>query len=437
MEELNVEGLFWLVDQPDDKVAGRLRFDVANGAELSLIGAFHQLPSSGTHDLTDVFSTRDDHVRILGVAGKRLLTLEQCSHAGTKMEIPGIIAERYFPRFILSGAHFEDREPLEFSAIHIELRNLENWVWRSGINVEVKRNDAGSGISEIQVNFKPPSKLVLPTEIGDLELEHTYRFRPDPVLKTTIAQGCSIGLRFSAPYALVDAIRIANDLQDLLTVGVHSPSSFRKVTVSHSNLLRKLPSGKEVPELIGVYAQSRGSNVQLPEKSIHPAQMLFTFDDIGGLDGVANWLKTSTKFAQVVDSLLSHWYLPTFYTDNRLLNTIIAAEALERIRRQQQDINFSDALHSLIELAGAPFRELVEDVDAWVKEIVQARINNLVHRGLHGNLEGHRMYDLSESLYFLVVLCLLRESGIAEQTLAKMQEHRRFKTLAENLHNAK
>ena len=58
-------------------------------------------------------------------------------------------------------------------------------------------------------------------------------------------------------------------------------------------------------------------------------QMLFTFDDIGGLDGVAKWLETSSKFRPVIDSLLSDWYLPTTYTDNRLLNSIIAAEALE------------------------------------------------------------------------------------------------------------
>ena len=29
MENLDIEGLFWLAKKPDDKVAGRLRFDAA------------------------------------------------------------------------------------------------------------------------------------------------------------------------------------------------------------------------------------------------------------------------------------------------------------------------------------------------------------------------------------------------------------------------
>ena len=436
MQELEIEGLFWLSSNPDDKVAGRLRFDAVNGAELNLIGSFHGLPTSGPHSISDVFFRLDAPVRVLGIAGRKLLTLEHCKHAGITLESPGLVRERYWPRIVLAGAHFEDGESLDFSAIHLEIGNLEHWVWRSGILFDVKRDDSGSGINEIQVNFKPPSKLVATTDIGDLELEHTYRFRPDPILETTIAQACSIGLRFIAPRALEDAVKIGSDIQDFLTIAVHSPSPFRKVIVSHSVKSRRLPGGREVPVLIDVYHQFRGSNLRVPKGPIHPSQMLFTFSDIGGLDGVAKWLDTSARYSQVVDSLLSHWYMPAIYADNRLLNTIIAAEAFERIRRQQQYVNFSDALQGLIEVAGAPFRELVKDVDVWVKEIVQARTNNLVHSGLHGRLEGQRMYDLSESLYFLVVLCLLRESGFAEETLTKIQEHQSFKTLADILHNA-
>ena len=40
VERLGVDGLFWLVDKPGDKVAGRLRFDPVEGARLGLIGKF-------------------------------------------------------------------------------------------------------------------------------------------------------------------------------------------------------------------------------------------------------------------------------------------------------------------------------------------------------------------------------------------------------------
>ena len=424
LEDLDVDGLFWLDGKPDDKVAGRLKFNMVNGADLILIGAFH--------DLRDVFFPRDKPVRILGVAGKRLLTLERCIHAGSSLEVPGMISERYTPEFILSGAHFVGDMPLEFCAVYLELRHLEHWIWKCGTRIDYKRDDPGGRISEIQVNYSPPPKAVIPMDIGELELEYMYSFHRDP-METTIAQRCSIGVKFGEPYALEDAIKVGSSLQNLLTVGVHSPTSFNKVTLSHPDLLRTLPGGREVPELISMYAQFRGSNTPRQDKAIHPTRMLFTFDDIGGLDGIAKWLVTSDKFRLVIDSLLSHWYLPAIYTDNRLLNIIIAAEAFERVRLQTRKINFKDALKSLIKLAGAPFRVIVDNVDTWSNEIVRARVNNLVHRGMSGDLEGQRMYVLSESLYFLVVLCLLRECGISEETLSKMQEHESFRWIEEQL----
>ena len=51
----------------------------------------------------------------------------------------------------------------------------------------------------------------------------------------------------------------------------------------------------------------------------------------------------------------------------------------------------------------------VGGVEGWVtNEIVRVRQNNLVHRGLRGDAEGPRMFWLAESLYFLVVFCLLK-----------------------------
>ena len=267
MEELDIDGLFWLAGQQDEKVAGRLKFDAANGAELNLIGAFHGLPSSGTHDLQDVFSPKSEPSRILGVAGKQLLTLDRCMHGGTSMGTLDIVRERFFPEVILSGAHFEEDEPLEFSAVHFELRHLEHWVWKSGIQTNIESDGTGRGISEIQVSFTPLPKSVLTTDIGILELEHTFGFRPDPIIETTITQGCSIGMRFVKPYPLEDAIKVGSTLQDLLTVGVHSPSRFKKVMLSHPDLVRTLPSGREVTDLIYVYAQFRGSNIQKAGKN--------------------------------------------------------------------------------------------------------------------------------------------------------------------------
>jgi hypothetical protein len=43
------------------------------------------------------------------------------------------------------------------------------------------------------------------------------------------------------------------------------------------------------------------------------------------------------------------------------------------------------------------------------------------------------LHLLSESVYFLVALCLLRECGASDATLAKIQQHQRFIWLAGRL----
>ena len=126
-----------------------------------------------------------------------------------------------------------------------------------------------------------------------------------------------------------------------------------------------------------------------------------------------------------ISSLLSHRYLPRMYIDNRFLNMVIAAESLERIRLQEQDFKLSKALETLASTGGTTFATLVVDVDGWIKEVVRTRVANVVHRGLQEEREPE-FYLLSESLYFLVVLCLLKECGVADKALSEIQRNPRF-----------
>ena len=60
MRDLDVDGLFWLEHAPDDKVAGRLRFESRSRALLDLIG-FFGASADAAHD--------GDALRIHGMAG--------------------------------------------------------------------------------------------------------------------------------------------------------------------------------------------------------------------------------------------------------------------------------------------------------------------------------------------------------------------------------
>ena len=280
MEELDVEGLFWLATNPGDQVAGRLRFDSANGGELNLIGAYHEI-TQWNHEFAPA--------RIHGVAGKKLLTLDDCYLIQTSSQYPGILRERYRAPIVFAGAHFDENQSLEFSAVCLRLLYLEHWVGRSGTDINIIPSENSNGSEQIQITVTPLEKLTSCTDIGDLELSFINSFHPDPIVETTITQSCAFGFRFQEAQPLQETLKVCTALQNLLTIGVDSPSSIVSVSLSCADLTHHATTGGTVPIQVSLYAQFRGSHTSAETKTIHPFEMLFTFDDIDGLDGVAKW----------------------------------------------------------------------------------------------------------------------------------------------------
>ena len=414
MEELNVDGFFWLATDPEDKVAGRLTYSAESGAELDLIGSFGEVAAFG--------SITEDPVRMHGIAGNKLFTLDGCLQSNQTISMPGFIRDRYDVQWAFEGAHFDAGKPVEYAGVHLQLDHLGDWVRKTGTHVDITYADNPGGIEEIHIVHKPLAKLVGSSHLGELEVSFPFRFHPDVFDKVWIKQDSEFAAQFTGYLSLEDTLRVCAAVQDLVTIGVDSPTSISKLSLDTAD-----------GERVELYARVRGNQVQAETKSIHPARMIFTFDHIGGLSGIAAWLEVSHCYEAVTSSLLSHWYLPSLYEENRFMNVVIAAEALERIRTQQQNVNFKKALESLAEDAGDAFEVLVDDVESWAKEVVQVRVNQVVHRGLGGDVDGQRLYDLTESVYYLVVLCLLRECGVPEGAFSSMKQHQRFRQLARRL----
>lgn len=185
--------------------------------------------------------------------------------------------------------------------------------------------------------------------------------------------------------------------------------------------------------LIELRTQLQGHDLKGREAAPHPHQMLFTFEDIGGLEGIAQWVGIAKKYETVMGSLVSHWYLPRLYSEHRFFNACTAAEAMRRIQLQKQTFNFGNELKLLALQAGKPFEALVGDTDAWRKKVIQARVNYVVHPGLQKVRAADGLYPLSESLYFLVVMCLLRECGVPEETVDRVCQYQRFRILTRQL----
>jgi hypothetical protein len=459
VEPLDLEGIFWDARHPEARVAGRLRFDVAAGAELALIGSFG-----------NVTTMMDDHEprRILGIAGKRLLTLEECRQSGSTFDMPGIYRERYEPSLVLSGAHFEADETLEFSAVTVRIRHLDHWVGKSGLELKLTETEGAGEVTQYQLAYTPLSKERVPGKRGELELSFTWGLRGDHLVESILEQQCHLRLQPSVSKPVDELVKASMDLQHLVTLGVDASAPVTRITFWHPAVTHTGPNGLMVHDGIELYARLQGGDAAPLTRRRLSHDMLFTFDDLGGLAGVSRWLGVTETFEAVIGALLSHWYMPRMYSDNRLHNAVFAAETFHRLkfpnrllpkaefqaivaelvtavpnehqvwlRDQLQYSNEPRLKQRLLELAryaGSSFSVLVGDVDDWSSAVRNAR-NSTVHQGpgKKKKSDGTSLYLLSESVYFLVALCLLREAGAPDAAITKAETHERYMWLSRQL----
>ena len=423
MEELDIDGLFWPEEEPENQLAGRLRFDTQNGARLSLIGGFGGL---------EQFGTIGEPRCIDGVAGKRLLTLADCRQDGQSLEMPGIARERYYVPRILSGGHLSRNKLDCFRSVSVRLHHLERWVNKSGTTVQYDSSEDGRSLSRLALDFEPLKTVEIEMDQDTLELQFPCQLTLDP-FDPTIRQFAALAMQFHEPVSLEEAITPCTAIQDLVTIGLDSPAVISQVSLTHSEVEREMSDGRAVLDPIELHAKFRSGQVAQNEYNPHPAMMLFTFDHIGGLNGVARWLDVSREFSPVVGTLLAHQYLPSIHVENRFLNAVVAIEALERIRTQKQQIQLRNALRRAVENAGPIGLDLVGCSDRWASEVRDMRVLNVIHRGLNEDIDYPRMYELSESIYILVVINLLQECGVRQSMLSNIQSHDRYRRVKDGL----
>ena len=432
MQDLDVVGTFWLARKPGRKVAGRLTFNHADGLELNLIGSLHnpeevlaqQTGPVINVSLDELYGLHSEPVRILGETTKGDVTLDNCLRKSGKFPLigtPRLPQEVYHSDEAFLGAHFDEDEPLVFNGVTLSIQYLEHWIGLPSVSIELDYDDTSKEIEQVRITDTPREKIVAKTSLEELELSFESVLVGDHIVESAIRQKRTLELRFSESRTLENTLRVCTSLQDLVTIGIGAPVSIMGVS------LMRADTGRTVDFV----AQSIEAVSQERNKPPHPREMLFTFEGIGGLEGLAKWLEVADKYQLVIAALLSPQYRPPWYTEHRFFDAITAAETLVRIRQQEEHIN-RHKLKQLVSEAGAEFETLVGDVDQWTDLVWDTRRDNLVHRGLRED-KRPPLRLFAESLYFLVVLCLLRECGVSDDTLANIQKHKRFQFLAKEL----
>ena len=403
MRNVDIDGAFWLEDSPEDSVTGRLTFDPVDGAELRLLGELGR--STGRTPLR--FEDEPD-VRIFGMGDGKVVTLLDCMESDQKMSIPGIKKQNFLPSTVLTGAHFTSEYPLEFNSIRIELNHLLDWVEKSGIRGTFF-TDGGHTISyePLDVDEAELGMGMLSMSVLGGTSQSSHQAKLFDVGRLAIV--------FDDPQPLPYISKVSSALRDLITIGTDSQAHITASTLTHRSFIRVVKD-VETPESIEIY--SRDYAEEEPRK-IHRCNMLFSYDSIGGIEGVAKWLKVAGKYGQTIGLMLSNTYMPRQYLETRYTNMVTAAEGFANKRLTLRPcMTLQDKLEGLIDLVADVVPTSLYN-GAWAKEVTVLR-NRVAHGGSIKEKEFDRIFWLGYSLYFFLVVCLLRECDVDEDVLKEI-----------------
>lgn len=421
MATISGPGAFWLSGEPEKRMHGRLTFDAAGGrvelfGELGRIDAFEA-------------SSLGKYRRLIGDFQGEICTLDGCrprsvNEFGGELRVQTIIV----------GAGFDAEEELAFDSVEVRPAFLERWAPADWLDEEPRmREQETRRQPQLTVKqVKPETAQIM----DSLKLTIGSRFHVS-------GDGYSARALHNDRYCCVKSARLlpvgkliflANDFQDLISIATGRIAAFDKVVVSHRDFAIETPDGRMHLQRIGVYRQWRAvaeSDGKPPEHH----DLYFTYQDFGGIEGVARWMNTVSVYRSILGRLMATRYNQHSYLEDQALNRFVALEGLHRARTSTEDKIYKDRLLELANFAGDPFTELVGHgrVDQWAKHVKEERVELAHHLGRPADHDMTLVYYLSQSAYWLAALCLMREAGAPQETFDRWANHRRIGELRKNL----
>lgn len=314
VESFEADGLFWLPENEDDQVAGRIIFDPSSGGRLELIGNFADIEGD---------ELSDQNVLIHGVAGRRYLTLRNCFHRGYTTEYPGVRRDRYDTGTILAGHLFAVDDPMTFSEITFSTNNLLAWTGRSAFKERSERDSDGK-YRGVAISISTQDSDEAAGDSFSLELLNTWKVSQG-VTRHVIEEDCYLRVAYPSPREYDLIMQDLRILQDLVTLATGMAAVPSKVHLAKDGLEHERRPGHRKD--IQIYSGLQGYAFAKEQES---RKMPIRYAGIGGIDAMARWLTFSRDRKPVLDLLLASRY-QKMYVENRFLSGVSAAETLHRL----------------------------------------------------------------------------------------------------------
>jgi hypothetical protein len=452
MDDRVWHGQWWIPGDEANAQPGTLVLSPDGTNHLDLIGGFDTSLRTPVEGGGWTVSPADKAVAVLfGSDGSDEVTLVDCFATYTEGAFSGTPSFQTIQAArILVGAHIADPSGAHFREGYVRLENLLGWSTLSGMTYSIGFDSTTSA------RIEPPAPLTAKIEGWDVELSVRQRqFHYERIRNAVSVIGRTDGvLRLSAEsavsYSSFDELTKA--FMDLLTLASNEPCGViaMELVLAEQERRRTGPGDDEF-QMMDRSVEVYGRRVHVAHPDFPPQEnhrFLFTCATLPFEELVPNWYALWSKARPACDVLFGLHYARPGFTENRLLLTAVAAEALHRdLYGDVTDLTpeaFADLRGRLLgglsdeaekqwvkaalrnspsyrarlhALAGVPdpaaVRAFLPDVEQWASDLVQAR-NGLAHNS--GRNQGAvDLFDLTETSIFLLYLVMMSEIGISAE----------------------
>jgi hypothetical protein len=177
----------------------------------------------------------------------------------------------------------------------------------------------------------------------------------------------------------------------------------------------------------------RWSNRSAPCEPVKRLDMYFTFDDLGGIDGIGRWLPVAADYRTELGRVMATRYREDMYLEDRIMNVSAALDSFDKHRRANGKwVKYAKRVEQCVDLAGKPFLDLIViNPDEWVERVVTTRDDLAHHREqfrTDGTVGDHL---LAEQLFWLFALCMLRLAEAPSAVYERINKHPQIRWLTE------
>jgi ApeA N-terminal domain 1 len=403
------KGYFWLPEDPEEQLAGILKFSQAEGVVLDLFGYFDKY--------VNPYSKESNIILGITSSGKKV-TLQNCFEHSRSMGMPGFASSSISSINLFIGDHFKTVEDLCFSELCISYKGINEWLDISGFEKPIY-----DGVNkELSVKYKKPSDIIF--EIKDdwnLLVQFNY-FAPlqyfHPVEKFEIRQ---------APVIVFKPLQITNfkEFNNQLHV-FNSLISICYFSYPQVESIEYYITDEDNPEntkKIQWYYR-HGINYSKLKKYSSRHDFLMTYKDIkvNSEDIFKNWYRLYEQASATIDTLAEELMHRNNNIEFRFLGLTQAMESFHQ-RIKGGKVNFIVRIERIMENLPLKIRkELVSDTNEFSKMIRRNR-NFLTHHDeklKDGSASLGELFQMSERLKIILITSILKEVGVDDSDLERI-----------------